>query len=367
MNFLNRNFFWLLGLAVLAAVVYYFSDIVAYVLIAWVLSMLGRPLVVFFRKHLHIGRFRIGSSAAALLTILTFFAILTGVLLIFLPTIVEQARNLSTVDYEALGEKMKPMFFHLDLQLHKIGMLSPSESLTAKTQEVLSNWFKPTLLGDFLGQFLGIAGNLLVTFASVTFILFFFLQDSRLFTDIIHSVVPDKEEQRVHSAVNESSHVLTRYFRGLLIQLLVFSVTTSLILWMFGIKNAILIGAFGGIFNVIPYIGPTLGIIFGAFITVSSNLDSDLSLIIPMVIKVVVTFFTVQAIDNNLVGPMIMSKSVQAHPLEIFIVTLVAAKMGGVVGMVIGIPVYTVLRVIARTFFSQFKLVQRLTGRIHED
>jgi predicted PurR-regulated permease PerM len=366
MNFLNRNFFWLLGLAALAAVVYYFSDIVAYVLIAWVLSMLGRPILVFYRKHVHFRRYRLGPSGAAMLTLLTFYAFLAGVLLLFVPTIVAQARNLSTVDYQVLGEKLRPMFFSLDVQLHQIGILAPDESLAMKTQEVLSNWFKPTLVGDFLSKFLGVAGNVVVTFASVSFILFFFLQDSRLFTDIVHAIVPDKQEQKVHTAVNESSEVLTRYFRGLLIQLAVFSVATSLILWALGVKNALLIGAFGGIFNVIPYVGPILGMVFGAFITVSSNLDSDLALILPMLVKVMVTFFAVQALDNNFVGPMIMSKSVQAHPLEIFIVTLAAAKLGGVVGMVIGIPVYTVLRIIARNFFSQFKLVQRLTEHLDD-
>ncbi|MBC7777392.1 MAG: AI-2E family transporter [Phycisphaerae bacterium] len=366
MNILNRNIFLLLGLIALAAIVYYFSDIVAYILIAWVLSMLGRPLVVFYRTHIRIRRFRMGASTAAMFTILTFYALLTGLLLIFVPTIVAQARNLSTVDYQAIGEKLRPMFFNLDVQLHQIGLLTPGESLATKTQDALFNWFKPTLVGDFLSQFLGVAGNIVVTFASVTFILFFFLQDNRLFTDIIHAIVPDHQEQKVHTAVNESSDVLTRYFRGLLIQLTVFSVATSLILWLLGVKNAVLIGAFGGVFNVIPYIGPILGILFGTFITVSSNLDVELALLLPMLVKVAITFFTVQAIDNNFVGPVIMSKSVQAHPLEIFIVTLIAAKIGGVVGMVIGIPVYTVLRVIARNFFSQFKLVQRLTERLDE-
>jgi predicted PurR-regulated permease PerM len=78
----------------------------------------------------------------------------------------------------------------------------------------------------------------------------------------------------------------------------------------------------------------------------------------------VAAFMVTQFIDNNFTGPMIFSKSVQAHPLEIFIVTLVAAKLGGIVGMIIGIPAYTVLRVIGRTFFSEFKLVQKLTGHL---
>lgn len=366
MNFLNRNFFLILGLAALGVVVYLFSDIVAYVLIAWVLSMLGRPLMVFFRARVRVGRFRMGPSTAAVLTILSFYGLLIGVLLLFVPTIVEQARNLATVDYQALGEKLRPVFFNFDVQMHQVGLLSPGESLATKTQEALSAWFRPTLVGDFVGEFLGIAGNVAVTFGAVTFILFFFLQDSRLFTDIIHAIVPDKQEQKVQTAVNESSEMLTRYVRGLLIQTAVFSVAASLLLWMLGVKNALLIGSFGGLFNIIPYIGPILGMVFGSFITLCSNLDADLALILPMLLKVVVAFMAVQMLDNNFVGPLIMSKSVQAHPLEIFIVTLAAAKIGGVVGMIVGIPVYTVLRVVARTFFSQFKLVQRLTDRLDE-
>lgn len=363
MSNLNRNLLWLLGIAALAAIVYYFSDIVAYVLIAWVLSMLGRPVAVFLKKRVKIWRFQMGPSSAALLTIVIFYAAIAGLLLLFVPTVVLQARNLAAVDYQALGEKLRPVFFDFDVRLHQIGMLSPGESLAIKIQEILSTWFKPTLVGDFLGQFLGVAGNVLVSVASITFILFFFLQDSTLFTDIIHAVVPDHLEQKVQTAVDESSDMLTRYFRGLLVQVFAFSTISTIFLWILGVKNAVLIGTFGGIFNVIPYIGPTLGVVFGSFITVSSNLDADIALLLPMLIKVAAALFAVQILDNNLIGPMIMSKSVQAHPLEIFIVTLAAAKMGGVLGMVIGIPVYTVLRVVARTFFSQFKVVQRLTDR----
>ncbi|MBL7809452.1 MAG: AI-2E family transporter [Saprospiraceae bacterium] len=367
MNLLNRNLLLILGLLALAAIVYFFSDIVAYVLLAWVLSMLGRPLVVFYRKHIKLGKYRMGPTSAAVMTILSFYALITGLLLIFIPTIVAQARNLSSVDYQALGEKLRPMFYHLDAQMHQIGILDAGESLATKTQEVLSNWFKPTLVGDFIGQFLGVAGNIVVTFASVTFILFFFLQDNKLFTDIIHAIVPDEQEQKVQTAVVESSDVLTRYIQGLLIQVVVFALLTTLILWILGVDNALLIGSFGGIFNVIPYVGPILGMIFGGFITLSSNLSADFSVILPLLVKVAAAFMVVQAIDNNFVGPLIMSKSVQAHPLEIFIVTLAAAKIGGVVGMVIGIPVYTVLRVIARNFFSHFKIVQRLTEHLDEE
>jgi predicted PurR-regulated permease PerM len=366
MQALQRNILWLLGAVAVLAAGYYFSDILSYLLIAWVLSMLGRPLMVFYQRKLRIRRFHVGPTGASLLTILTFYLIIIGILLVFVPTIVSQARNLAGVDYQALGEKLKVPFQDMDVRLHSTGLLHPNESLGNKTQEILSNWFKPTLVGDFLGSFLGAAGSVLVTISSVTFILFFFLKENTLFMQILHAFVPNELEPKVRHAVQESSEVLTRYFGGLVTQVAIFALSVTTVLWLLGVKNALLIGAFGGIFNVIPYIGPILGIVFGWFITISSHLDMEFALLLPILIKVAACFFGVQMIDNTFVGPMIFSKSVEAHPLEIFIVTLVAAKIGGVAGMVLGIPVYTVLRVIARVFFSEFKVVQRLTEHLDE-
>lgn len=367
MSNLNRNLLWGLGILLLGATAYYFSDILTYILIAWVLSMLGRPLFVWFKKRIKVGKMRVGDSTASLLTILSFYLILGGLLYMFVPTIVSQARNLAGVDYGALGERMRAPFYNLDVQLHQLGILDAGESLASKLQSLMTGAFKPTLLGDFVGSFLGVAGNVLVTFSSVTFILFFFLKENRLFLDMLHAFVPNKLEDKVVHALQESSEVLTRYFGGLMVQTAAFAAMISLLCWIFGIQNALLIGAFGGVLNIIPYVGPIMGMIFGVFITVTSHVDMDFALMLPMLLKVVAAFVITQAIDNTFLGPMIFSKSVEAHPLEIFIVTLASAKIGGVLGMVLGIPVYTVLRVIARIFFSEFKVVQRLTEHLEEE
>lgn len=367
MSTLNRNLLWLLGAAFFLLVVWYFSDIVAYILIAWVLSMLGRPFMTFFQKYVHIGRFHMGPTGATILTILAFYLVVAGLLLLFVPTIIAQAGNLANVDYNALGEKWKTPFMNLDSYLHSVGLLQPGESLATKIQAILSTWFKPTMVGDFLGSFISTAGNVVVTFASVTFILFFFLQEKDLFFEILRAFVPDAQEPKVEHAVKESSEMLGRYFNGLAVQLVIFSLVLSALLWIFGVKNALLIGAFGGLFNIVPYIGPIIGMVFGAFITASSNLDLEFSQMVPLLLKVGAAFMATQFLDNNFTGPMIFSKSVKAHPLEIFIVTLVAAKLGGVIGMVVGIPAYTVLRVIAWTFFSEFKLVKRLMSHLQNE
>jgi len=366
MHLSQRQILFIPGALLAGFLLYYFYDIMTYLVIAWVISMLGRPLTVILQKNIRIGKFGMGPSAASLITILLFYTVIAGFMMIFVPTIVAQARNLAAIDYHSIGEKLRVPFSDLDLFLHQFGVLSADESLSVRIQHLFSEWFRPTLIGEYLGSFASAAGNAMVTFASVTFILFFFLRDNNLFTDIVHALVPDDMEKKVQAAVRSSSQVLTGYFRGLMIQTLVFAFNVTIILWVAGNGNSLLIGVFGGFFNIIPYVGPVMGMIFGLFITLTSNLDIEFALLLPMLLKVAGAFVIVQMIDNNLVGPYIISKSVQAHPLEIFLITLASAKIGGVTGMVIGVPVYTILRVIAREFFSNFKIVQRLTGSLDD-
>ncbi|MBK8968048.1 MAG: AI-2E family transporter [Saprospiraceae bacterium] len=361
-----RNLLWILGIVAALAVGYYFADIVAYVLIAWVLSMLGAPLMVFFRRRIRFRNWRLGEAGAAALTLISFYLILAGVLFLFVPTIVGQARHLASVNYEELGQKLQGPFADLDSWLHEWALLEPGQSLGNRSQEILSEYFKPTMVGDFLGGLISTAGSLVVALGSITFILFFFLKNDSLFMDIVLSIVPDKQERQVRHAVKRSSIMLTRYFDGLVIQTASFTTLVAVTLWILGVPNALLIGVMAGLLNIIPYVGPLLGIVVGCFFTISHYIESDFALMVAPLIKVVLTIQAVQILDNNFIGPYIMSNSVKAHPLEIFIVTLIAAKLGGVVGMIIGIPVYTVLRVIAREFFSEFKLVRRLTGSLED-
>ena len=86
-----------------------------------------------------------------------------------------------------------------------------------------------------------------------------------------------------------------------------------------------------------------------------------------MLYKVVGIFVTMQLIDGFILQPFIFSNSVSAHPLEIFIVVVVGAKLGGITGMVIAIPAYTIIRVVAAVFLKEFEIVRRLTDGISDD
>lgn len=352
---------------VIGVVVYHFSTIISYVITAWVLSLVGQPIYKRIRL-MKIGKLRPGPGIASILTILCFFLVFGGLVAMFVPSILKQASNLASVDYQAIATALEEPYHKVGLWLAQYGIKLPEDTLEQLLKNSLKGWFEPSKIGNFIASVFGAIGSIIVNVASVVFITFFFLQERKLFINFILALVPEKYEEPTLETIKDTVALLTRYFGGLIIQLTIFGVALWLLLTILGIRNALLIALFGALMNVIPYIGPIIGAAFGIFITISSNLGIDFyAELAPMLIKVFVVFQVVQIIDNNLIQPYIFSKSVLAHPLEIFIMILVGAQVAGILGIILAIPVYTIIRVIAKEFLYQFKIVKQLTGRMEEE
>ncbi len=356
------------SLLILSGLFYYFSSIVTYVLIAWVLSMIGQPLMRFFQRKLRIGRFQAGPNIAAILTLVLYFLLATILVGLFVPLILEQARNLSNVNYTQISSTLEVPLNQLNSWLAEIGLVEAGESPTSQISDTFQEWFQPSKVSNFFGSLIGAAGNLLFTIFSVVFITFFFLKEQGLFVNFLVTIAPNEYDQSVKNAIDSISKLLTRYFGGVLLQITIITVFVSVLLGLLGIKNALLIGFFAGLINVIPYLGPIIGAGFGILVTVSSNVGLQFYPdLFTLLIHVAMVFAAMQLLDNFLLQPYIFSNSVLAHPLEIFIVVLMGAQVGGITGMVLAIPAYTVFRVIGREFLSEFKIIQKLTGRMDEE
>ncbi len=356
-----------LGVSVLVIgfLMYTFSQIVVYIIVSWVLSMLGRPIVRFFQRYLRLEKLSWGINVSALLTILVFFIVIAGLLLMFVPLVVQQARALATIDYNAVGESLNNYIAQFNTWLSSLGFETDSRPPQEILRDTLAKVFTLGSVGAIFGTSLSAIANLIVAIFSIVFITFFFLRDQNLFLNVLTSLVPESYDERVRNALEDSSTLLTRYFGGLVLQITCITVYVSILLSILGIKNAILIGFFAGIMNLIPYLGPAFGGGLGILISVSSNLDADFStVLLPMILKLLAVFVTVQWFDNYFLSPTIFSKSVMAHPLEIFIIVLVGAQINGVVGMVLAIPAYTVCKVVAREFLSRFRFVKKLTEQM---
>lgn len=368
--FWNRSRIIAVTISVLPIILifWYFREIVTYILLAWVLSLLGKPIMRFLLR-LRYKRLRIPPSVAAMLTLIFFFFVAGSLFWIFIPLFVQQVANLSKVDWAAVTRGLeKPITDFTNWAINH-GLLDAGKNAADEIRHLVTQHIEFGSVGNIFNIIILGASNFTIGLVSVAFISFFFLKDQTMFMEFLATLMPKDREDDTREAVRDTTTLLTRYFGGLVLQMLFVVSFLGLTLSILGIKNALVIAVFAAIINVVPYLGPILGCIFAILITISSKLDPNINFYdetMPLIVKVGVTFGIMQFINDWLIIPIIFSNRVLAHPLEIFLITLMGAKLGGVLGMVIAIPAYTVIRVIARAFFNEFKLVRKMTNSLDE-
>lgn len=351
-----------LTLLIIVLSVYFFANVISYILVAALLSFAGRPIMRLLDRQKIKGR-GLPRAVSAIVTILVMVVTTLGVLAIFVPLIAIQVNQVAQTDMNEVLRKLEPSLLWLQQQLGYFGMAdfngqSLADYLLARAQSIISFNFVST----FVNNFIGILGGISIALASTFFILFFFLKDRELFQRIIILLVDDTYEDKVLATIEKVKDMLTRYVLGILLQFVCNFAFLAVALGVFGIHNFLLIALLGAVLNIIPYLGPWLGAVVGITIGVTGHLDMDFGTeLFPIITKVILIFGIDQMLDNYILQPVIFSKSANAHPLEIFIVILAAGTIGGIVAMVVAIPVYTVLRVIAKEFFNDSKLIQALT------
>ncbi len=362
-----RNILIFLGVLLLLACVWFFRNIVVYILVSGVLSIMGRPLVDLFCR-IRIKKWSFPRSLSALITVLIIWGMIILFFIIFVPLVSRQISYFSTIDSEKIVQiisgpinKVENLFRAFNKDIAKD--LSIQDYIVAKVAGVLNI----NMIQNFIGSLISILGNVLIAIFSITFITFFFLKDNRLFFESILMWVPDKYVDNVTRALNSVKNLLTRYFIGIVIQSTCIMILITIGMTIAGIdfQQALVMGLILGILNVIPYVGPWIGLFIAIIMGVASHINQDFTtVVIPLVTYMIIVEAITHLIDNVVFQPVIFSNSVRAHPLEIFVVVLAAGFAAGVPGMILGIPAYTVMRVFAREFFNNFKAVQKITSSL---
>lgn len=429
---------------------YYFSSIVTWVVLAWVISLLGSPLFSLLGR-IRLKNWVLPNGLKAVIVLLAFYSILFLLFYLFVPVIFQQGRQLADVDYKSIITSLEEPIDEVNNWLIRRGFIegnlsdvsmvtdsvatvvdsittalpssppSPVVSTTsiqldsllgtagdnsAKTNIQLSislNLEQPSttaaqdsvalavlqeghpdriheqmmkLLAEYINPsvmitrsvvyLVGFFGNLLVLLTSVTFIAFFFLKDEQLFGRAIKAFFPKRKQGEMDTALATIRRLLTRYFSGILVQITLITIYVTVLLSFFGVPNAFLIALFAAIINVIPYLGPFLGALFAALVIISANINADFyTVTFPLLLRAAGVFASMQVVDGFILQPYIFSNSVSAHPLEIFIIVVIGAMLGGITGMIVAIPAYTIIRVIAAVFLKEFQVVQKLTQSIN--
>jgi predicted PurR-regulated permease PerM len=362
-----RNILIFASILLLLAGIWYFREIVVYILVSGVLSIMGRPLVDLFCR-IKIRKWHFPRSLGALFTLLIIWGIIVLFFYTFIPLVTGQINQLSTIDSSRIVQLIEGPIKQVENLFRTFNKdITQETSLQDYIILKVSGVLNINLIQNFISSIAGILGNILVAVFSITFITFFFLKDQHLFFESILIWVPDKYVDNVTRALYSVKRLLTRYFIGIVIQSTCIMILVTIGMTIVGIdfQQALVMGLILGIINVIPYVGPWLGLFIAIIMGVASHINQDFpTVVIPMITYMIIVEAIVHAIDNVVFQPVIFSSSVKAHPLEIFIVVLAAGFAAGVPGMILGIPAYTVLRVFAREFFNNFKAVQRITSSL---
>lgn len=350
--------------ALVLFLLWYFSDVVVYILISAILAIMFRPMVNMI-SGMRVKSWIVPRGVAALVTLLAIWIIFGLVFSALLPLIFSKVYQLTNLDFSSVLRSIEEPVLYVQHSIQKLLSLPESD---INVEQSLIQWGRNVVdfsaVNNAFSSVIGVIASGVITFFSVSFITFFFLKDDNLFFSMVTAVFPSKYSDNVLRALNSITKLLSRYFVGLLFEsfLIACAVSIAMICWGMNTSDAIFMGVVMGVMNVVPYAGPFMGVCFSLFLGIITPIEG---MGIGNTVSVILgSILIIKGMDDFLLQPTLYSERVKAHPLEVFIVILLSGYVAGIVGMLLAIPSYTVIRVFAKEFFSQYSLVQKLTKEL---
>ena len=347
---------YIIGIALLLLFIYKIQSVILYIVIAAIISLIGLPIVKFLKTKL-----KFNNSIAVIVAMTTIIGLLSSLIGLLIPLVVEQGQNLSLLNIKELESSVESLY-------QKVIHYLSDKDIDVDKSLTTSNLFSKidySIIPNFLNAIIGGFGSFSIALFSIIFISFFLLIDSKLLEQGILTFVTDRNEDGTKRSINAIKNLLSRYFAGLVLQISILFVIYTAILLTFGVNNAVVIAFLCALLNLIPFIGPMIGLVLMVFLTMTSFIGSDFQgVILPKTIFVMIGFLAGQLVDNFFSQPIIFSKSVKSHPLEIFLVISIAGVLFGIVGLIVAIPLYTSIKVILKEFLSDNDIVKKLTKNL---
>jgi predicted PurR-regulated permease PerM len=338
-----------------------FSSVLIYLVISLVLFLVGYPLTSAIEKIKIKGR-KINDGIAALLTLFVMFGVFGLFFILILPPLIQQVTFMSELNFYDVLHGILEQYPSLKYLFSQLGS---EETLKITINEQFNSVFNFGTVSAIVNNLISYLSGFLGGLFCVLFITFFLLKDEYTVSRTILLLTPPKIENEVKEILITSKKMLGKYFSGLIIDVLVVGILAGVSLSILGIKNALIIGFVAGLFNVVPYIGPMITLCFALFLGVSGCIElGQYDQISGVIAKIIIALMSINIFDAIFLQPFIFSNTVKAHPLEIFLVILMAGTLAGIGGMVVAIPVYTLVRIVASQFLTQFKFFKKITEKI---
>ena len=354
----------LIGFSIIIFMGWYFSDVLAYVLIATFLSMMGAPMVRRLDK-VKVGKIKMPHTLSAIISLLVMMLVLSLFITLIVPLIIRQGNIISSINMDAIIAYYQKPMDNLDAFLVQYDVINSGQTLSIYLQDQIVDLMSVARFTNIFTNLVSTTGSLFMGTFIIIFLTYYFLVDDKLVKNLVLILSPEKYVNDLDKALHDSKFLLVRYFHGILVEIIIMMTLETIGLLIMGVPNALLIGFFGGMMNIIPYLGPILGMTLGVILAVLSVVSAgEYDLIVFTLFSVIGVFGIANIIDNFVLQPLIYSKSVKAHPVEVFLAIIIGGKLAGIAGMILAIPTYTIIKVIARQFMQQMKLVKYLTSRM---
>ncbi len=318
------------ALGVVGLILYNYSTLVAYLVLAMILSYILDPLV---NRLQRMGLNRtLGITLTLSAVILFVVYISTNVIPIFVAEMIELANSLSIENIQRIAS-------NIEARLTSQYEFIPENFLEDKVSAVIIELFDFGRLSTVLSDVVGVFTNIFSAVLVVPFAAFFFLKDGTKIRRDILTLIPNKYFETSLTLIDKIEKRLGLYFRSVLLQSILVAFTSWSTLSIAGLDNSLSVGISVGIANTIPYFGPIIGYLLSIIISIIET--GDFSLVLVCMIAI----FVVQMLDNLVFQPFLFSRSADMHPVAILFIILVGAETAGILGMLIAIPIATVIKI----------------------
>lgn len=321
-----RFFLFLMLLAGIVALMVILGDLVRLVIIAALLAYILDPIVS------RIEAYGLGRTAATGILYLGLILIVGGTVWLLLPFIrgeIEALRNTLTPETTSRLMLRLEQFITSTLPFLK----SEELDLTNRAVELLVSY------GNTLLQNLAGLVTLVTNLILVPFLVFFFLKDGRALKKYCMGLLPNRYFEFSLTLLHKMDMQLGNYLRGQLLDALLVGILSCLALWILEVKYFLLIGFFAGMANLIPYIGPATGALVAVFVSFTDTGSFGMAL------PILMAFGGVQLIDNAVIQPNVVARTVNLTPLVVLIAVIVGGRLFGILGMILSVPATAILKV----------------------
>ncbi len=350
----------LAGVTLILLLLYQIRSVIIYCVIAAIVALLCRPSVLFFRRRL-----QLPNVLAVLITLFGVLGIILGVIALSVPVITGHSENLSMLNMENIQGKFNEILVKVSDYFGASEKVVENIIEETDIENNVMEQIEVGFINKFFSAFVEIIGELGIGLLSVLFISFFFLKDGQLIQRSILTFVPVSHQMKTINSISKIKDLLSRYFVGLLLQMTILFIFYTAGLLIVDIENAVYIAFICALFNIIPYLGPLLGGGIMLLLVLTSNIEMDFNtVVLPKAGYVLIAIVVGQLVDNLISQPVIFSNRMKSHPLEIFLVIVIAGSLFGILGMIAAVPGYTVIKVILKEFMVDNRIVKSLTDRM---